>query len=256
MISFSVSAPIGTLSSTPVGRVPGGYRVQVGYDQQISFEGVDSADQAISGHVVAGSDWVMLRDDGVALFSAKVTFEAAAPHKQVFDSVLTGRVALDSVGWKGPIRSPDEWRRLNGTLRVTLPIQFETSGPPPDGASKAMQEAAAGWATFADLARHQFMASGEVTVTNGSVASMMLRVSAAAEGIDPILALLFGANEKNWPLLRNALTEPVLEHAQQQIPKKLRPNNAKEPLHKQDWANAESFIRQLRGLINPNSGAS
>jgi hypothetical protein len=196
MIYFTITAPEGSFVSSPIGRVPGGYRSQVDWagpgQPRITFKGKSGPDPAnlteIEGFVVAGSDWVLMRDDGVGTFSAKITFKSTKPYRgvdaqgkavpgdHVFDAQLTGRVNVKGLGWTSKIGKPEDLLKLKGALKVALPIQFETSGPAPDGASDEIKSAALHWETFAELAKHQFAAIGTIQVENGTISTMDLKV--------------------------------------------------------------------------------
>ena len=214
MIHFTVKAPLNSFETVLAGAVPGGYRLQVTYLDGITFEGhaSDGREQLI-GKVTAGSDWVLLRDDGAAVFDAKITFRAETPQHQ-FDAELRGRASLAPLGWGKPIREKWDWESLTATspakLQVALPIQFETANPKLQSADKALKKLAEQGRAFADLAQHQFVARGSFTVSRGRITEAELYVLPIEEFPDPILNLLYDRKEACTQEARDGLV-PLLE---------------------------------------------
>jgi hypothetical protein len=187
MISFILEAKKGDLTTIPVGRVPGGFRLQVDYGREVSFrrEKTNSV-PAFRGTVVEGNDWVLVRDDGVAVFDARLTLQTKEPLAHVFDAMMTGRILLTRFGWTKPIGEVSDLQALDGELNVTLPIVFETSIDASAGLSKAIQRAAKDASHFAALAADQFFATGQITLRQGTVESLHLTVAASSPRKPPL----------------------------------------------------------------------
>jgi hypothetical protein len=199
MIEFTIDAPLGSLVTTPIGRVPGGFRVQIDWAGQgqadVTFAGTSRygnppcAPVLITGKIINGSDWALIRDDGVVSFDAKLTFEAedpgkpapAEPVKHVFDAVLSGTMYLGSAM---KIMDESQLRRIAQPLEVQLPIRFETSIAAPVGASPELVKASKHAAVFAELSRRQFVAYGTISLKDGDLFAARLQVAA----IEDILA--------------------------------------------------------------------
>jgi len=168
MIYFRITIGANHLTTVPIGVVTGGYRLQVTYGDGITFDGFTSDGDKLSGKVIAGTDLVLLRDDGVAVFDAKITFQAQEPKSHTFDGELRGRVDLKPIGFSNRIRNKTDLEKLDKPLFVTLPIQFETAYPnvlPGGPFAEASQNAR----PFADLARHQFLAIGQFDIDRGQI---------------------------------------------------------------------------------------
>jgi hypothetical protein len=259
MTRLNITAPAGSLSTIPVGSLPGGFRLHVTYTKDTTavgsqirqsevptFDGEISQAQATSkvlgGEVVALSDWILLRDDGVAVFDAKITFAAIQPVRHLFDADLRGRVDIRKLeNWKTPLRTVDDVKKLKGQLSVVLPIDFETAGPPPTDGSKALIDAAKAGEAFADLATRQYLATGTVQIVNGEIAEVNLHVVPTAvkhedessEDVyvppryslvvprphrDPLIQLLLDATKDNWTVIRRAIApEPVMRHIGEEL---------------------------------------
>jgi hypothetical protein len=168
------------LPTAALGRVPGGYRIQVTYGPEVTFSGKTSEGEQFEGAVVTGTDWILLRDDGVAVFDGKITFRATKPGVHVFDADIDGRVNLKPIGGGGaPIRDAQGWKSLGASrkaLKVALPIAFETTSVVPPDASRRIAEAAENGKLFVELAKHQFVARGTIEVERGQIMSLDLRV--------------------------------------------------------------------------------
>jgi hypothetical protein len=172
------------LPTAAIGRVPGGYRIQVTYGPTVKFSGRSSEGESFEGEVVTGNDWILLRDDGVAVFDGKITFKANAPREHIFDADIDGRVDLTSIGESQPIRDAQGWRSLGiprRALLVALPIAFETTDAVPPNAAKAIAIAGQNGCLFAEFAKHQFVARGTIEVAGGQIMSLDLRVEAILE---------------------------------------------------------------------------
>ncbi len=185
MIRFNIKAGEGSLTTVPLGRVPGGYRLQVNYSAAVRFAG--ARDQEVfDGSILTGSDWVLLRDDGVAVFDAHITFKARLPGStpekpkfHVFDADVSGQVRLKKNGWLSPINSLRDLLVLRDDLTVVLPIQFESSLPAPDGSSDQILTAAENAPFFADLTEHQYLARGTFHLNGGSMGAADLEIASA-----------------------------------------------------------------------------
>lgn len=180
MIHFMINIGSNSLTTVPIGVVTGGYRLQLTYGDGITFKGRTTNGETLIGKVVAGTDLVLLRDDGVAEFDAKITFQADEPRHHTFDGELRGRVDLRSIGFSNRIRNKTDLEKLNKSLFVTLPIQFETADPnvPPGG---PFAEAAKNATPFADLARHQFLAMGQFNIERGQFRAAALTIVSAGD---------------------------------------------------------------------------
>ena len=288
MIHFTISAGSKALTTSPVGPVCGGYRLQVGYGPGVTFAGLDSKDQPIAGHVVTGNDWVLLRDDGVAIFDAKITFEATAPGRHVFDAILSGRVDLANRGWKRPIRSREDLKMLDGSFHVNLPIEFETSQKAPDWASDPIKLAGKYSDHFADLAKNQFVAGGTIEAKQGEITSASLDVLSIADTrqlmddnrdllrrisehkpteaehaktissfnelgapVDPFVDMVFRARGPTWDGICKApaaVSDFVTSRIETMFEIPSDMSNAVKILFKSDWARAEQLIARLQHL--------
>ncbi|MDP9034903.1 MAG: hypothetical protein M3O50_08850 [Myxococcota bacterium] len=284
MIKFTMTAPAGSFTTVPVGRIPGGFRLQISYSENITFAGVATDETPIQGKVLAGADWVLLRDDGVAVFNAQITFQAqirgAQPEQHsyhVFDAAISGRVLINAARGSWPVNSVADLKTLNGRFPATLPIQFETSNEPPAGASKAMLAAGANWQKFADLATSQFLATGEIEIVAGALQSATLAVAsvddtlraitvgaAGRSGVapampgpvreDPLANMFLSATETTWPLIRS-VPSTIFEHIDEVF--KHHAAGAS-PLfaHREkkwsamEWPAAHLLIRELVGIVD------
>jgi hypothetical protein len=287
MIHFTIYAPAGSLTTVPVGRVPGGFRLQIAYSEDIKFQGQASDGRPIEGKVLAGMDWVLLRDDGVAVFDAQITFQASIPNPggvpsyHIFDGDLSGQVNVKSpaAGSTWPINTVADWQKLNGTAAARLPIQFETSNKPPTGASTAIQTAGDNWEMFHDLAISQFLASGTITIMSGALESAELQVASVDDHIeaavrqqamarptisgipprtmgsvrhDVIVGLLLSATETKWMAIRGVL--PLVGKHLKKVISEHCPaaNDALAALvqnPKLSWVEAEKLIRRITSFV-------
>jgi hypothetical protein len=290
MIEFEITTQdSGSFSTVPVGRVPGGYRLQINYNDSVTFTGTSDSghgSEKVHGKVLAGTDWVLLRDDGVAVFDAHITFKADKPAPHVFDAVLSGQVDLTQVRWVAPIGSPNDVNRLEGELNVALPIQFETSVAAPEGASAEIVEAAKNRAPFADLAKHQFLAQGTFYISKGEIKSARLAIVPAAKQAKTLIsqvaqisrltgelksARASGRASKNgessaeeledifehlarratrevWPDIRSVFTPKIVQGLAVKAGLKMKQDYAS-GLHEMSWEQAEPTIQELsRGI--------
>jgi hypothetical protein len=193
MITFTIDAPTNSLTTTPVGRLPGGFRIQLDYGSLVTFSGTSSGTSSsgavakpFNGKVASGMDWIFLRDDGAAIFDAHITFQSLQP-EHYFDAVLSGQIDITSLApgapWM-PIEAPGDWQKLAAagdlTLTVALPIAFRTSvGKAALGGrklSKAIEKATENATLFAELGRNQFVAHGGIVIAAGLIKSLRLTV--------------------------------------------------------------------------------
>jgi hypothetical protein len=217
MTTFTIEAPQGSLTTTPIGPLPGGFRVQVEYPSTVMFIGdfgeKPDAPQRFEGNVVTGLDWMFLRDDGVATFDARFTFRADRPGTHYFDATMSGQADLSnlkSVGeatWK-PIADATGLAILEGPLAVTLPIAFRTSLDTSLIGDRKLSDdmkAAARYAkAFGDLAKGQFVANGTIVFKAGRVDSLELTVSPIGVRPQPGSGAVAGVSEEAVELLVQA----------------------------------------------------
>jgi hypothetical protein len=193
---FTIEALKGQIETTICGDVPGGVRLHVTYTKGIKFSGRSGvAVPDLEGEILGGSDWVLLRKDGVATFDGVVTFAAEATggtgERHVFDGAFSGVVdltnAMTDLVPAMPIDTQN-WERLNGQLEVVLPVRFETAGPAEAWASEQFRSAAQGARPFRVLGRRQFAAVGALHIEAGRILGASLDIcelhiqSAVVEG--------------------------------------------------------------------------
>jgi len=289
MIQFTLTAPDGSFTTTPIGRVAGGYRLQIDYKETMTFEGVSEVieptgnrkTEPIRGNVVAGSDWVLLRDDGVAVFDARITFRSTEPNGHVFDGELSGQVPLSAFGDTFPIKSPTNLKELGGPVPVSLPITFETSQPAPPGASKAIDLAATHFRVFAELARDQFLAKGTIVIKEGALLSAVLKIASVdahiADGvrvatparvvtpavgksdqgpIDPVVKMIVNADRTKWDFLKGIPVSRVVGYLHDVGmtggDDATTQRYVEDAWKVEDWGEAERAVKKLGQLIYPD----
>jgi hypothetical protein len=161
------------------GRVPGGTRLHVTYSGGVVRPAPGGPLDHMSDHgkLLSGGDWMLIRDDKVAVFDTRMTIRTNEAKNErerfVFDAVLSGVVDLK----QGEVEPPPDWSRLTQELNVTLPIRFEVSGPKQDWVARRYRELAEHFHRYEILVRRPFLALGRVRVNHGQIESLILHVT-------------------------------------------------------------------------------
>jgi uncharacterized protein DUF3237 len=172
-------------------RVPGGKRLHVSY-----FGGqVRAAKQgplpSFNGCVLSGTDWVLVRDDGVLVFDGRLTlgsdndlsdidFDGRAARASrrgdnldtfLVSATLSGVVDLDSGRGRAQADSapPPLWDALSGVFPVALPMRFEGSTTRVSWAKPRLRALAESFTRYSPLVQNPFIAVGDVTIQTGQL---------------------------------------------------------------------------------------
>jgi len=212
LIALKIDAMI---ESQPLGAVPGGTRVDLTYVEDGSKIEIPShwSDASrlpdLTGRIIAGHDWALLREDAVIVFDGKVTFEITVP-------------ANRDVGWSTPLLVP-LLAEIEG--RMDLRDVRGASGPGRPYQKKAPSEILRAWKrgdlTGCKLAVGVFV---EFTVDRGTAQGQALlnleRTTFFGKG-----SYTFGeprghielkcvrAIDISLPITPNATSKPTAEHA-------------------------------------------
>lgn len=115
----------------------------------------------IAGKVLSGADLAVVRRDGVAIFDARVTFEAEDGFR--VHGIFSG--ALD-FGPKAYANFPSPSAALSAKRDVRLAVRFEAADDPPSFAAQRYKDHAVGTWKYTTLTRGQFVALGTVKFKN------------------------------------------------------------------------------------------
>jgi hypothetical protein len=120
--------------------------------------------------VVSGSDWLLVRDDGVAELSGRVTFKSKdQPDEALVNMVVAGAVDLNAAPGVQLAQT------LATAVKIGLPFAvaatFEAGRTAPSWAPSGMQRQAAGFWKYQPLTRAQFLLVGVVTPLDGTLGS-------------------------------------------------------------------------------------
>jgi Protein of unknown function (DUF3237) len=124
----------------------------------------------IEGSILSGSDWVTIRQDGVAVFDGRATIKTT--DGALIDAVISGAVDLrnrQSQPLQPPTSDPrspayDDWLRgaLAQPIPAVLAVRFEAASATKSWAANTIQAASAGFWKYERLVRGQFVAVGRV----------------------------------------------------------------------------------------------
>ena len=180
--------------------VPGGFRLHVTYTGgkvKICLQGART-EAWVDGVVISGADWIQIREDGVAVFDARLTLARSTqdntlnvdepanrnfvtgrpptPDDFVMYAIIEGVADLGvSAGASGQLDS-ERWTKEGGSIPVVLPVRFEASGPAVNWGSPRFRALANNYPKYARLVRNQCIAEGDVTVRDGRVVSVYLDI--------------------------------------------------------------------------------
>ena len=195
---FSILCQAGDIECGLPLRVAGGRRLHLAYAGGRVVAKENGPLPKLNGRVLSGSDWLLLREDGVLVFDGRMTLGSgrdladvdfdirASRAAQLGDSLdaflvnatLTGMVNLDTarhhVG--APRIQPPGWDGLTCSVRVVLPIRFGASGTRVSWAKPRYRLFAENFATYGLLVQNQFIAMGDITFSNGLVTGVSLEV--------------------------------------------------------------------------------
>jgi hypothetical protein len=126
----------------------------------------------LAGDVVSGSDWILLRNDGVAELSGRFTLRSSDEDHALIDAVATG-----IVDWASPAVTPlraDTFSTAamasGGTSRPLLvSATFDATGAAQSWAPSGLVAQASGFWKYQRLTQGQFIAVGTATLGQGKV---------------------------------------------------------------------------------------
>jgi hypothetical protein len=184
-------ADIVSMAPSPV---PGGTRLRVAYQGGEVTVGEDSAVPNLRGQVLSGSDWILVADDGVATFDARLTLGKS--RNEVLPSSDTPAEHAYKLGVNGPLDDYLINARITGVADfgtnaasfdgkhpVALPVAFEGAGPSVTWAKPLFRQRSENYDHYAFLLRHQCIAIGHVHVADRKVTRVELKVFAL--GVSP-----------------------------------------------------------------------
>ena len=179
-------ADIVSMAPSPV---PGGTRLRVAYQGGEVTVGEDSAVPNLRGQVLSGSDWILVADDGVATFDARLTLGKS--RNEVLPSSDTPAEHAYKLGVNGPLDDYLINARITGVADfgtnagrydrkhpVALPVAFEGAGPPVTWAKPLFRQRSQSYEHYTFLLRHQCIAIGHVHLDHGRVTGVGLKVYA------------------------------------------------------------------------------
>jgi hypothetical protein len=184
-------------------RVPGGKRLHVTY-----FGGQVSAAKngplpGFNGCVSSGTDWVLIREDGVLVFDGRLTLgsdhdlsdidfdQRAARASSRGDNLdtflvsasLSGIVAIGCGRGAGGAQSgPLAWESLSCRVPVALPMRFEGSMTRVSWAKPRLRALAESFVQYSPLVQNQFLAVGDITIQAGQLVQVELVVGMLKAG--------------------------------------------------------------------------
>jgi hypothetical protein len=185
-------------------RVPGGRRLHVSY-----FGGQVTAVKRgplpnFNGCVSSGTDWVLIREDGVLVFDGRLTLgsdndlsdidfdnRAARASRRgdnldtfLVNATLSGVVDLERAHRTAGDESGRQtaWDAMSCRVPVALPIRFEGSTSRASWAKPRFRALAESFSQFSALVRSQFVAVGDVTIHAGQIVAIELVVGMLKAG--------------------------------------------------------------------------
>jgi hypothetical protein len=195
---FSILCQAGDIECGLPLRVPGGRRLHLAYAGGRVVAKENGALPRLNGRVLSGSDWLLLREDGVLVFDGRMTLGSGQDLADVdFDSrasraarlgdnldaflvnaTLTGMVDLNTARQRGniPRVQPAGWDGLTCNLSVVLPIRFGASGTRVSWAKPRYRLFAENFATYGLLVQNQFLAIGDIAFSGGLVTGVSLEI--------------------------------------------------------------------------------
>jgi hypothetical protein len=185
-------------------RVPGGRRLHVSYFGGQVIAAKHGPLPTFNGCVVSGTDWVLIREDGVLVFDGRLTlgsdndlsdidFDGRAARASrrgdnldtfLVNATLSGVVDLE----RGHGTAGDEsgrqpaWDTMSSRVPVALPIRFEGSTARASWAKPRFRALAESFSQFSALVRSQFLAVGDVTIHAGQIVGVELVVGMLKAG--------------------------------------------------------------------------
>ncbi len=120
----------------------------------------------LQGHIVSGSDWALIRTDGVLEITGRLALQSADdPDYALLTMTMAGSVDLDASGTSGPPGSTLDQRFVDAVgkgIPMALATTFEAGRTAPSWAPDRMKRQAAGFWKYARLTRAQFITVGNV----------------------------------------------------------------------------------------------
>ncbi len=187
---FTIQCERAGIVPLPASKVPGGTRLRVSYRDGVVKPLKGTIVPEIRGLVLSGGDWILVREDGVALFDMRLTlgshrddvvvkvddrsrreFNAGTPPPKndfLLNALVTGMAPLG--GSDGEVK--------DGAHPVALPVVFEGAGPLETWTKPRFRELSATYPEYAKLLAHQCLASGAITIEKGQVVGLKLDIYA------------------------------------------------------------------------------
>jgi hypothetical protein len=121
--------------------------------------------------LVSGSDWVLIRTDGVAELSGTFAFKSIdLPDEALVAMEISGSVSLGQERDKSPRdRFVEAIKQPSGGLHFAAAATFEAGLEAPSWAPDRLKRQAAGFWKYAQLTRSEFLAVGDVTTKDLAV---------------------------------------------------------------------------------------
>jgi hypothetical protein len=198
---FAIECKRGSLVCHPGRRVPGGTRLHVVFEGGTVTPLPGSAVDGLSGEVLSGADWLLVRDDGVAIFDGRLTLGKSArdvvtnvdlPADKEFEegrlsteaflvnAVVSGRAELALPRENGRVNYRD-WLRFTGVIPVAVPISFE-AGQAANWAKPRFRQLGDNFKKYEILLQRQCLALGEIAVAEGQIVAVRYDVWALRPG--------------------------------------------------------------------------
>ncbi len=174
--------------------VPGGFRLHVTYTGgkvKIGLLEHDGSENWVDGTVISGADWIEIREDGVAVFDARLTLarsvldnvlnvdepanrnfvreRPSTPDDFVMYAIIQGAADLGEPTGTAGLLDAEKWAKDGGSIPVAQHFRFEASGRAVNWGSPRFRMLGNNYPKYARLLRNQCIAEGDVNVTNGRV---------------------------------------------------------------------------------------
>jgi len=170
-------------------RVPGGTRLQLTYSGGTVVPLPGNGVHGLEGEVLSGADWILVRDDGVAVFDARLTLGRSSDDvvidaddpaiyrfrrgKPSADDDFLVNAIISGVADLKPFDAG-----FTGTRPVALPVVFEASGKSVSWAKPRFRQLAKNFEKYRAVVESQCLTAGSVTFDQGRVVAVRFDVYA------------------------------------------------------------------------------
>jgi hypothetical protein len=117
------------------------------------------------GRIISGSDWLLVRNDAVAVFSGRLTLRSSDPDEGLIDATISSVVDITPAGTPRAAAFANVQKGQNANpLPLLLSVVFDVAGAAEAWAPARIIKQAAGFWKYERLTQAQFVAIGEASV--------------------------------------------------------------------------------------------